>query len=59
MSEELKPCPFCGSQPVYVFEHADFIECPKCLATGPNASLVGGENRVIEAWNTRVNTNER
>ncbi len=55
--QNLKPCPFCGSDPIYIEGHSDFVECPGCHATGPNPFIVGGMNRVVEAWNLRAESN--
>lgn len=51
---ELKPCPFCGGKAIYVRDHCDYVHCSKCDATGPGAHIVGGENKWVEAWNTRT-----
>lgn len=56
MSEELKPCPFCGDDPEIeliqsIFGDSDWmIICPKCLIK------MWDEDKatVIAAWNTRV-----
>ena len=50
MSDELKPCPFCGSEDVSLESPADGYEsrdvkCRNCLATGPG---------VICDWNDRT-----
>lgn len=57
MTDELKPCPFCGG----VIEWADivdpegygkwhYVHCPKCGVDGPPDL---GESGAIEQWNTR------
>lgn len=50
MSDQLKPCPFCGD--VDTLNRGDFIECSNCLAESP--FMPDGD--VIEAWNTRAAT---
>ena len=65
MSEELKPCPFCG----FTFEYADMIDViypinrertlwnVVCVdnAGGCNASSLGGtEREAVDNWNKRV-----
>lgn len=49
MSNELKPCPFCGSNDLTMFSNC--IECDKC-----HANIVCDDEGVdlIERWNTRV-----
>lgn len=54
MSEELKPCPFCGHDQQYLFTKLNEsvqqnIQCKKC---GAIVSGVGNEARNI--WNTRA-----
>lgn len=48
MASELKPCPFCGSKQLTVFDDGDndptaFILCGECDSTGP-----------VKLWNRRV-----
>lgn len=58
MSEELKPCPFCGSKEVYRGTFAlgpnmpwNFnIKCMDCFAEGP---ICDTEQEAISAWNRR------
>ena len=50
---ELKPCPFCGKDRLYV--HQDSAEefiilCLKCGTTGPISPT---EQQAIDAWNKR------
>jgi hypothetical protein len=57
MSEELKPCPFCGSSSIRLRRY--FGECESCGAGGPEAkSPCEGEHPVeydVErSWNTRA-----
>ncbi|MDE2105998.1 MAG: Lar family restriction alleviation protein [Patescibacteria group bacterium] len=39
MSEELKPCPFCGSdeQAIRLDDNSRYVMCLKCSARGPAA----------------------
>ena len=55
MSEEIKPCPFCGSEAVIGawYEYGEpFIECsnPRC---GAHIELYSSDLN-IRAWNRRV-----
>lgn len=62
MSEELKPCPFCGGREISV-KHDDgihWLRCDTCEATGPTLTKYHGEEgEPCVDWNTRVNTNDR
>ena len=60
MKSELKPCPFCGSDRVYILNlyHQDTVygmevRCGDC---GAKITEAGKENRarLIERWNRRV-----
>jgi Lar family restriction alleviation protein len=62
MSEELKPCPFCGSANVEVqaFRHGSecyTVRCDGCGALGPLKRSSAGSHiswdLAMEAWNTR------
>ena len=52
MSQELKPCPFCGQQQAKV-KHSSrwgwFVSC-QCAAVGPSSE---SREAAIDAWNTR------
>ena len=55
MSEELKPCPFCGNnvhqeyvKGIHVTESGTFITCDSC-----NRCYVRATGNGIEVWNTR------
>jgi len=56
MSDELKPCPFCGGEGVEVLDHRErgrpcSVECLECNAsTGPQ--LTDGD--AVAAWNRRA-----
>jgi len=58
MSEELKPCPFCGGDDLLIYTNE--IWCKKC-----DAGIHGGDygektqQIVIEQWNTRTNDKEK
>lgn len=55
--EELKPCPFCGSEHVSVRDYSDpmiyyhFVICKECNAKTGN---FGTKEKAIEAWNRRA-----
>ena len=54
---ELKPCPFCGGQAMYVcttstlYNPKTSIECCQC---GSSAKMHHTRLEAIEAWNRRV-----
>jgi len=53
MSEQLKPCPFCGKGTVSVFynqNHFFFGHCSTCDSTGPKGATV---EKAKELWNAR------
>lgn len=54
MSEQLKPCPFCGSE-AYVLDamNESWVVCKrdKCHASGPTRNFSGS---AIKAWNGRT-----
>ncbi len=55
MSVELKPCPFCGSTNLKVWDNS--VACHACDGTGPDLGHCVGEvcrQQSIEAWNTRA-----
>lgn len=68
MSEELKPCPFCGSPDLEILPEwsddinpmrviAYFVHCKDCLAQGRMTYPIGwceSELAAIQAWNDRV-----
>ena len=54
-AEELKPCPFCGSEDIYVSrsgldDDASTICCKSC---GAKSGLCDDEATAINTWNTR------
>ena len=60
MSDELKPCPFCGAVPTahHIYNRGDreFVRCPTCLAHGPWVNI--NNTCPIAAWNRRADTKE-
>ena len=64
MSDDLKPCPFCGGKAEHsIGKTGDgkpwhYVECVDCGATGPTPSYADHNIAVIEcraeAWNTRA-----
>lgn len=52
MSDELKPCPFCGSTGhLRQNQHLAMVTCTACTAEGPATEL--GADAITE-WNTRA-----
>jgi Lar family restriction alleviation protein len=54
MSDDLKPCPFCGSTLVSEEtnrDHWPVVMCDDCGATGPCINL--GRNAANASWNAR------
>jgi Lar family restriction alleviation protein len=58
MSEELKPCPFCGSTDEEVWQVDEYVKCNDCEAEGP-WSFEQGETEAVELWNRRADPLER
>jgi len=53
MSEELKPCPFCGGIPSQEgTENSDYVYCTQCCATTDVVKANSGDDE--RAWNTRT-----
>jgi Lar family restriction alleviation protein len=50
--EELKPCPFCGSEDIELFENND-IECIGCGVVMPYI-CVDDDIDAVDAWNRRA-----
>lgn len=50
---DLKPCPFCGSDRVFLCEREDIYKmvCLNCLATGPEYRNISG---CIRKWNKAI-----
>ena len=58
MSDELKPCPFCGGEPRWAatpFENDFQIDCGNQACPVVVFSCRGTEPEAIAAWNTRAN----
>lgn len=57
MSNELKPCPFCGT-PVEVdedkFIRGDSLFRIECMGCGIHSGAFDDKNELIEVWNRRV-----
>lgn len=59
-NDELKPCPFCGAEPITNFDELcrDFtIQCPCC--NGVVLIAGGSKDEAIRRWNTRYNEGEK
>lgn len=57
MTEELKPCPFCGGE-ACEGDHGDYLEafvyCQSC-----DLYMQGNKYNVVEKWNKRVRKEEQ
>jgi hypothetical protein len=56
MKKELKPCPFCGSEPILRTDYASYIVCSneKCFMSFDHMhEQLFGEKMIIDAWNKR------
>jgi Lar family restriction alleviation protein len=51
MSQELKPCPFCGSTNLNVTHESSYVMCYGCDADGP---VTRPSAAAIAAWNNRA-----
>jgi len=53
MTDQLKPCPFCGGEAMCALPTGGWAECKECGGCGP---VSGGKRRAdaIAAWNTRA-----
>lgn len=63
MTEELKPCPFCGGEDAFVEQStfaSSYVICNNCMARGPDSTQDSddedepGRDAAITAWNTRL-----
>lgn len=52
MSEELKPCPFCGGKNIHIWNtNTPYVQCYDCLAS----TACGNTNEeAIKIWNRRA-----
>lgn len=50
--EELKPCPFCGSEAKFTepYKNIYVVSCPNC---GVGSAIFSNLGEAIEAWNRR------
>lgn len=60
MSEDLKPCPFCGDYPSYGTRvnggnPSNYCYCYKCMEPKYFEKI----NQAIDAWNTRFDENKQ
>lgn len=61
MSESLKPCPFCGSKDVAVYDNKDaaigwwLSYGMLCLNCGARTELFDTTKAAVRAWNRRAN----
>lgn len=56
MSEELKPCPFCGGRPVMITGGRYRVRCTKCYVTMPGRHL---REEAVQGWNCRIGEEQR
>jgi len=64
MSDELKPCPFCGSEDSGTFKSSNlyYVACRCCDAEGPsffygvseNCDKYEARSKACKAWNERI-----
>lgn len=52
MSSELKPCPFCGSDDVSIWDGIERAACENCGTCGPSHD--GGKEEAARLWNERA-----
>ncbi len=55
MIEKLKPCPFCGSDSLYIPENPVFDYYVRCNNCQSRSNSFENAERAIEAWNRRTN----
>lgn len=54
MSEELKPCPFCGGTKIGIRDEEDGMIWAYCKKCGAMGEWDYSENRAKENWNRRA-----
>lgn len=56
MTEKLRPCPFCGSDSLYIPENPVFDYYVRCNNCGSRSdSFFTNAESAIKAWNMRAN----
>ena len=50
MENKLKPCPFCGTKTIYVYQKPIMAVCSRCKVE----MVRSNKKRLIESWNRRV-----
>jgi Lar family restriction alleviation protein len=53
MSEELKPCPFCGSKDIVLESFGELRHTACCSTCECNTGYMQDDCEAIESWNTR------
>lgn len=53
MTEELKPCPFCGGNPDVYSWNGGGVVWVRCRSCGIDYKAYANADEAIEAWNTR------
>lgn len=56
MGNELKPCPFCAENSVYI-QRCGSTYFVQCLFCGATTRLFTDEQEAVAAWNRRENEN--
>lgn len=56
MTEQLKPCPFCGGEADIMTPEADNMKCATVMCMGCHVTGKEGESiaEAVEAWNARA-----
>lgn len=58
---DMLPCPFCGSEELFVSDN--YVMCNKCYCDGPRvpdmSREIPSDGQVIEAWNKRTTQGDR
>jgi hypothetical protein len=57
MTDELKPCPWCGSAPKYMYDQAYDVHCIWCpnkmCGVRPDVDIYVSKESAVENWNQR------